>query len=97
MKDAKFYFNVDAAYIEQNDDEYMVYIERDGMIHVLNDTAGTIVTWLKEEPSTADSLSAKLSSFYPDVATEEINADINEILDSLVQLGVIICQSSQIA
>lgn len=72
-----------------NDDGMMIYVSEEGMIHAINLTAADIILFIEQGVNSLESLIMKMLDKYVGVSREELLNDIQELLNSMEELGII--------
>lgn len=68
--------------------EIMLYDSENDKVHILNET-GIIIWNLLDGKNSLDNIKEKLSKQFPEVKSEEILKDVNEIIEKLTREGLI--------
>ena len=76
------------------EDDLVVYDANTELVHILNSTAAEIFELIDQESKTIDEIITCLLDKY-DVTSDEIRNDVQEILDELVNKGIIGHQNAE--
>ena len=71
------------------DERLMVYVEDEGMIHVLNETAAKILRMIEGGDDTVEKLAGEMLRIYYGVDKDQLLGDVKNILNKMEEMDII--------